>query len=66
MLDEFRFMNEPSIEYGSCGYVRFLDVKTYDTDGKEIEIPICDKCEVHKNHFYGKECFKWICPICGE
>lgn len=50
-------------EYGSTQKVRFLDpefIKMYDCDGKEVEIPKCKSCGVHKLCAIGKDCEAWI------
>jgi hypothetical protein len=59
----------PISEWGSSQPVRFLDpsqVKCYDSEGKEIVIPKCKKCEVYMNQIIGKTHWAWICPSCGE
>ena len=51
-------------EWGSSMPVRFLEpsqVKMYDSDGKEIEIPKCEKCGQYKNEVIGREYCAWIC-----
>jgi len=51
-------------EWGSSMPVRFLDisqVKMYDSDGKEVKIPKCEKCGYHKSEVIGREYCAWIC-----
>lgn len=46
------------------GNVRFLDnndIKLYDYDGNQIDIPKCSNCECFKSQLIGKESFTWIC-----
>jgi hypothetical protein len=50
-------------EWGSSQPVRFggLHVTLHDSEGEEIEIPKCPKCDVHMCQVIGKESFQWIC-----
>lgn len=55
-------------EYGTCSGVRFLNpshVKMYDSEGKEVCIPKCDKCGYHKSQVIDLNSFTWICSCCG-
>jgi len=54
-------------EWGTSHPVRFAGpgmVTLNDSEGNEIEIPKCEKCDNYKNQIIGKECFKWYCPYC--
>lgn len=54
-------------EFGSSIPIHSLGpgrVTAYDADGKEIEIPICEKCGELKNAIIGKEFYKWRCLRC--
>ena len=60
-------MTDYIAEFG--GNARFLDasqVKTYDGEGNEIEIPKCEKCGSFKIQVIGKESFVWLCPLCAR
>jgi len=48
-------------EYGSASNLHFPKGTAYDSSGKEIIEPICDKCKELKNAIYGKETMAWIC-----
>lgn len=48
-------------EWGTCGNVCFTHVTLHDSEGKEIEIPKCPKCDVPMCQVIGKEAFRWIC-----
>lgn len=39
----------------------FQSVTAHDSEGKEIEIPKCERCGWHKSQVIGKYCFGWIC-----
>ncbi len=53
-------------EYGSAIPIRFWKPKCYDIKGNEIEIPVCEKCQISKSQLIGKESFMWTCTVCGE
>ncbi len=59
-------MNDEFIaEFG--GNMRFLNpenMSLIDSEGKEIEIPLCTKCDKFMNIMIGKEAFKWFCNFC--
>lgn len=51
-------------EYGCSSPVQFTDESTvtaYDSQGNEMEIPKCDKCDQFKCQVIGKERFAWMC-----
>ena len=53
-------------EWGSSQPIRFLDesmVTAYDSEGKEMEIPKCEKCGNFKCQIIGKEYWAWVCTI---
>lgn len=54
-------------EYGTCLPIRFLNpeqVKAYDCEGNEIEIPLCEHCGYHKTEVIGLKYSAWICCNC--
>lgn len=58
---------EYTAEFGSLFPVKFLNhsqVKMYDDNDKEIEIPKCDKCQTFKSPIIGKHACGWICWEC--
>lgn len=50
-------------EYGTIGNLEFSHVTLHDSEGKEIEIPKCPKCDVHMTQVIGRESFMWICTM---
>ncbi len=55
-------------EFGTSMPIRFLspeNVKAYDSEGKEMIIPKCERCDDFKNQLIGKKSFMWLCPSCG-
>jgi hypothetical protein len=60
MMDDFKYLTE----FGSSHPVRFLDasqVKAYDAEDNEIDIPICLKCGNFMAQAIGKTEIAWIC-----
>lgn len=58
---------EYECEFGSAFPVNFVgrsQVKCYDSEGTEIEIPSCSNCGAAKAQLIGKEAFAWV-RICG-
>jgi hypothetical protein len=56
-------------EWGNEFPVRWLDpanVKMYDSDGKEMEIPKCEICGAFKQCLIGLTAHLWICGTCIE
>jgi hypothetical protein len=56
-------------EFGSSMPIRFLgpeNISAYNSDGKEIIIPKCDKCQSFKSEIIGKTYWMWFCPSCGN
>lgn len=54
-------------EWGGTG-IRFLDpkqIKLYDSENKEVVIPKCETCGMHKSQLMGKESFIWVCNCCS-
>lgn len=54
-------------EFGSCAPVRFLkplQVKVYDHEDNEIEVPKCEHCGYHKTQVIALKCSVWICCNC--
>lgn len=55
------------VEFGGAFPVRFLkpkDVKMFDSDGKEMEIPKCEHCGAYKTEVIGLKYCTWICCNC--
>jgi hypothetical protein len=48
-------------EYGSEYPIEVSEGKLYDTAGKEIEVPVCEKCGSFKNMLIGRNAFQWVC-----
>lgn len=60
-------MEHLECEFGGAFPMRFPgkgDVKLYDCEGHEMEIPECEKCGGCKMPVIGKECLAWMCPVC--
>jgi hypothetical protein len=48
--------------------IRFLtpkNVKCYDSENNEIEIPKCKSCDAYMGQIIGLTHFAWICHNCG-
>jgi hypothetical protein len=52
-------MSEIREEWGNVP--RFAYVEAFDTEGNEIVVPKCEKCQKYKNMIIGKTAFDWIC-----
>lgn len=51
-------------EFGSSIPVRFpTNVKCYNEEGNEIEIPKCQKCGNYKTEAIGKHASAWFCDL---
>lgn len=60
-------MDELECEFGSSSPVRFTNsdnVRLYDGNGKQIEIPKCEKCGKYKIELIGMTISKWVCGTC--
>lgn len=56
--------NELIAEWGSSMPIKWPDpenVKMYDSEGKEVPIPKCDKCQAFKQEVIGLNAYTWIC-----
>jgi len=51
-------------EYGGVGNWGFAKSTLYDSEGKVVEEPKCEKCGEIKNCFIGKESYAWLCMFC--
>ncbi len=55
-------------ESGSLHPIHFLDpenVIAINEDGKEICIPKCQKCGIHKCQVIDQNAYMWFCAKCG-
>ena len=51
------------IEYGTSMPINWETSRLFDSEGKEIEVPKCEKCGNYKNCLSGKESYIWICGM---
>jgi len=55
-------------KFGCTQPIRFLDeenVTAYNSNGKEMIIPKCKKCNVHMAQLIGQTSSTWLCNMCG-
>jgi len=56
---------ELEAEYGSVGDIKFANATAFDSEGNEIETPICNRCKAgYRSMLIGKGYSVWICS-CG-
>lgn len=48
---------------GNVNFITAGKVKAYNSEGNEIQVPICEKCGCHKCQLIGKTHFAWACPM---
>jgi hypothetical protein len=57
--------SELQAEFGSNGGALFINATAFDSEGNEVEIPICNRCtNGYRTMLIGKEYAVWVCS-CG-
>ncbi len=57
--------SELQAEYGSIGGALFANMTAHDSEGNEIQIPVCNRCEDgYRSMLMGKGYGVWVCS-CG-
>ena len=69
LKDHSKFIHESkeyTCEFGSNFPIGFANVTMHDSEGNEIEIPVCEHCSTSKCCCMGNEAYQWICMECGK